>query len=149
MLYIKKSIICICLVLFSINHTYAELSIKRVHDFLDSQTAIYKNASENNIEYFLSFMDDEVKDIHVAYNRTFTGKEHFRKNMPNKAKALLSYERQISQVIIGNKVAIAIYHEQTKEKKKDGKINSYNGKTIVVLDFDDDGLITQMKRYQD
>ena len=139
----------ICFIFISCSNAQAQFSTQTAYEFLEAQTAVYKNGSSNNIEKFVAFMTEDVKDFHVAYDREFSGKDFFRKNMPNKAKALISYEKQISQVILGTNVAVVIYHEQSKEKKRDGRIKSYDGRTLMVIEFNDDGLITQMRRYQD
>lgn len=127
----------------------AQVDAQTVQDFALAQAAIYNDPSSANVERFVAFMTEDIKDVHVAYGREFTGKDHFRRNMPNKAKALLSYERQILQVLVGSNVAVVVYREQSKEKKSDGEIRDYSGRTIMVLDVNDDGLITQMRRYQD
>jgi acylphosphatase len=127
----------------------AEFTAKTAYDFMAAQTAVYENGTSESVEKFLAYLSDDVKDIHVAYDREFSGKDHFRENMPKKSKALISYEMQVKQVIVGTNVAIIIFAVQAEEKKSDGRISNYNGGTVMVLDFDDDGLITQMKRYQD
>jgi len=127
----------------------AEFTAQTAYEFLAAQAEVYKKGNAESVERFVSFLADDVQDIHVAYGREFTGKEHFRKNMPNKAKALISYEREVMQVVMGTQVAIVIYREETSEKKADGRINDYRGRTIAVLDFNDEGLITTIRRYQD
>ena len=121
----------------------------RAHDFLAAQTAVYQDGTSESLERFISFLSDDIKDIHVAYGREFVGKDHFRKNMPNKARALLSYVRQVTQVTLGTEVAIVVFQEQSSEKRPDGAIRDYSGRTIMVLEFNKDGLITEIKRYQD
>jgi len=127
----------------------SEVAIDNVYDFLSAQAAVYKEGSSASVERFVAFLAEDVKDFHVAYGREFSGKEHFRENMPRKAQALIEYERKISQVNVGTNVAIAIFHERSKERKQDGVVKDYDGRTIVVLDFNDEGLITQIRRYQD
>lgn len=128
---------------------HAEFTTRTAYDFMAAQTNVYKTGTPENVEQFVAYLSDDIKDVHVAYNREFSGKDHFRENMPRKSKALISYEKQVSQIILGTNVAIIIYNEQTQENKRDGRVSNYKGRTIMVLDFDDNGLITQMKRYQD
>ncbi|MFK7955044.1 MAG: hypothetical protein AB8B96_03030 [Lysobacterales bacterium] len=128
---------------------HAEVSIDTVHRFLDAQTQVYNNGSADSVEHFVAFMADDIKDYHFAYGREFSGKDFYRKNMPVKAEALMSYERKISQVTVGTGVAIATFFEVTKERKRDGKISDYQGRTIMVIEFNAEGLITQLRRYQD
>lgn len=135
--------------MMSCSTAHAQFNAQTVHDFLEAQTTVYQDGSEEDLDKFINYMADDIKDIHIAYGREFSGKEHFRKNMPIKAKALISYEKQISQIMLGTNVAIAIYHEQTKEKKRNGRISQYDGRSIIVIEFNDDDLITQMRRYQD
>ncbi len=127
----------------------AEFTAETAHDFLQAQAAIYSDASEENVERFVAFMSDDITDVHFAYGREFSGKDHFRKNMPQKAAALLSYDCRISQIMMGTNVAVVAYHERTQEKKADGAIRNYSGRTIMVIEFNDDGLVTQLRRYQD
>lgn len=145
----KILITSIVILLASAFAAHADFTAKTAHDFVQAQATVYKTGTPESVEAFVAYMSDDVKDVHVAYGREFSGKDHFRKNMPGKAKALITYERQISDIMMGTNVAIVTYHEQTKEEKSDGRISEYSGRTIMVIDFDDAGLVTSMRRYMD
>ena len=71
------------------------------------------------MERFVSFLAEDVRDVHVAYGREFVGKDHFRKNMPNKAQAIQRYARQITQVTLGTQVAVVVFQEQSSEEESE------------------------------
>ncbi|NQV72709.1 hypothetical protein HQ496_06275 [bacterium] len=146
---LKKLAFSICILLFARDVAYAQFNAETVHNFLDAQTEVYRTGSPESVERFVSYMSEDVKDFHVAFGREFSGKDFFRENMPRKSEVLISYEKRIGQITMGTNVAIAIYHEKSSEKKADGIIKDYEGRTIMVIDFDDQGLITAIRRYQD
>ena len=149
MRHLKHLIIVFVGLLLANNPAHAQFTAETAYSFLSAQAAVYREGSSESVEKFVAYMTNDVRDIHVTYGREFTGKDHFRKNMPEKAKALLSYDRQISQISMGTNVAVLIFHEQSRERKRDGEIRDYNGRTIMVIDFNDEGLITTLRRYQD
>ncbi len=127
----------------------SEFTAATAIDFLEAQANVYQSGTEESVEIFVTFLSDDIRDIHVAYGREFSGKDFFRKNMPIKAKSLLHYEREILDIMMGTNVAVVAYRENTKEQKSDGRVSEYSGRTIMVINFNDEGLVTVMRRYMD
>lgn len=148
-MFARSILVALSITLSGVAVATPEFTVQTAYEFMAAQTKAYKSGDAEDIEAFVAFLADEVMDVHVAYNRQFSGKGHFRKNMPIKAKALIEYDKQVMQVILGTNVAVIVYSEQTRETKRDGRVNSYSGRTIMVVDFNEDGLITTIRRYQD
>lgn len=53
---------------------------------------IYIDFSLVNVEWFVVFMIEEVKDVYVVYGCEFIGKDYFCCNMLNKVRVLFFYE---------------------------------------------------------
>ncbi len=140
---------CLLALVVSVGTARADFTAKTAHEFMAAQTSVYKSGTARSVEKFVAFLSEDIRDIHVAYGREFKGKDFYRKNMPRKAKALAFYDRRVRQVTLGTNVAIIVFDEHSKEKKSDGRIKEYRGRTILVVDFNDKGLVTQMRRYQD
>ncbi|GAC21795.1 nuclear transport factor 2 family protein [Paraglaciecola arctica] len=101
-----------------------------------------------DLESYLAFMSDEVIDYHAAYGRTFTGKEHFRKGIVKKAASMISMSENIESIVLGSDTAVVVVNEDSKYHKN-GAIKHFKGRTILVLEFNEQGLISQMRRYLD
>lgn len=143
------SIVFWALLLCSSKITHADFDAKTVSEFLLTQAEVYASGSSESVERFVAFMSDDIKDYHFAYGREFSGKDFYRENMPKKAKALISYDREILQILMGTNVAVATFYETTEENKPNGSVNRYSGRTLMVIEFNNEGLITHLRRYQD
>ena len=103
---------------------------------------------QEDLEHYLSFMSDDVVDYHAAYDRSFNGKSHLEKGIPNKAASMISMQQTIEHVLLGSNTAVVVVNEAS-EYIKDGEPKLFLGRTILVLEFDSSDSITHMRRYLD
>jgi hypothetical protein len=146
----KFSSICLLslFVLFTIS-AQAQPSVELVNAFITaSERTRQPDMKNEDLEGYLAFMSDEVIDYHAAYGRTFTGKEHFRKGIVKKAASMISLAENIESIVLGSTTAVVVVNEDSTYHKN-GAIKHFKGRTILVLEFDEQDLITHMSRYLD
>ncbi|MBT1062340.1 hypothetical protein KJY73_02090 [Bowmanella sp. Y26] len=113
-----------------------------------SEKARQRHATQEDIEHFLGFFAEDLIDTHVSFNRSFTGKVHLRKGIPEKAKAMVSLSEELESAVLGTHTAVAVVREASKYYKHE-QLKHFKGRTILVLEFNKDGLIQHMRRYLD
>ena len=102
----------------------------------------------DDVERYLAYMSDDITDYHAAYGVTLEGKDVFRRSFPEKARSSITYRIEVENVIVGSNVAVVEYKEAAKSKEGD-TITEFLARTIMVLEFEDTGLIKHMRRYLD
>jgi len=141
--------ILIVLILVISPTVFADITENKIKSFILAQEAMYQpKMTSDDIERYLSYMTEDFTDHHAAYNVTMKGKESDRKNMPEMVKSIVNYKFEIEDIIIGRGTAIVSYFEIFKENKGKNLV-SKNLRTIMVLEFNEDGLINHIRRYQD
>lgn len=129
--------------------TQAKPSIDLVKAFiLASEKTRQPDMEKEDLERYLAFMSDEVIDYHAAYGRSFTGKDHFRKGIVKKVASMVSMAKNIEGIVLGTHTAVVIVEEDSKYYKN-GVLKHFKGRTILVLEFNNQDLISQMRRYLD
>ncbi|KTF10041.1 nuclear transport factor 2 family protein [Pseudoalteromonas sp. H105] len=113
-----------------------------------SESARQPDADTKELEFYLNFFTDDFTDHHIAYGVSFTGKETFRKGLMSKRASMVSVKETIEDVILGTNTAVVVVNEDSKYFKK-GKLKHFKGRNILVLELNNQGLITQMRRYLD
>jgi hypothetical protein len=113
-----------------------------------SESARQHGAKDEALANYLSFFTDDFTDNHASYGVSFTGKEHHRKGLINKGSSMVSVVEAIENIIIGTDTAIVVVNEDSKYYKND-KLKHYKGRTIFVLEFNEQDLIVKMSRYMD
>ena len=113
-----------------------------------SEDARQHDAKEEALAKYLSFFTDDFTNNHPSYGVSFTGKEHFRKGLINKGSSMVSVVESIENIIIGTDTAKVVVNEDSKYYKNN-KLKHYKGRTIFVLEFNEQGLIVKMSRYMD
>ena len=114
-----------------------------------AHTALYQpGQTSQDIERFLSFMADDISDYHAAYGVTLKGKDVYRKSVPDKIKTAVSYAFEIGSLIIGKQTAVVAFKEHSVDKSGD-KAVAYEGRTLLVIEFNQQGKIGHLRRYMD
>ncbi|MCO4798853.1 MAG: hypothetical protein KC484_06540 [Colwelliaceae bacterium] len=148
----KNLIIYIFVVVVTLTFTFAvkaEPSSDLIKSFiLASEKARQPNAKPENVEHYLAFFTDDFIDHHIAYRVSFTGKDVLRKGIIRKSASMVSIVETIEDIILGNDTAVVAVLEDSKYYKND-KLKHFKGRNILVLEFNEQDLITQMRRYQD
>lgn len=137
------------LILLLTTSAYAQPSIEVVNAFISaSEQTRQPDMKNEDLDAYLAFMADDVVDYHAVYGRTFSGKEHFRKGIVKKAASMISMVETIESIVLGSSTAVVVVNEDSKYHKN-GAVKHFKGRTILVLEFNEQGLISQMRRYLD
>lgn len=115
---------------------------------LASEQARQKQASTEAINRYLAFFRDDFTDHHPKYGVSFTGTDNLKKGIINKGKSMVSVKEVIDNIVLGSNTAVVVVNENSKYYKND-RLKHYKGRTILLLEFDQDDLITHMRRYMD
>lgn len=135
--------------LLASNGAMAQASAETVLDFMTAHEALYQpSATSDDIEAYLRFMTDDITDYHAAYGVTLEGKDVFRENLPDKAARSISYQLVIESMQIGSNVAVVTFVEDSRSRRE-SDIVDFRGRTVLVLEFNNEGRITHMRRYLD
>lgn len=140
------------LIFLTLSFTFAvkaEPSSDLIKSFiLASEKARQPDAKSKELEYYLDFFTDDFTDHHIAYGVSFTGIDNLRKGIVRNSALMVSVVETIEDIVIGTNTAVVVVNEDSKYYKN-GKLKHFNGRNILVLEFNDKGLITQMRRYLD
>ncbi|MDA8020544.1 MAG: nuclear transport factor 2 family protein [Thermoanaerobaculia bacterium] len=118
-------------------------------DFVAAFEAVRQpDVEARDFENYFAFMADDVVDHHVAYGVMVSGKEKPRENLKRKLPNNISFDIEIEDMIVGTSTAVVVLNEDS-EYKKDGKYKHFVGRTILVLEFNEERLIQEMRRYLD
>ena len=143
------STIILCMVFFFATATHAQPTTELIERLITaSEKARQPDMQIHDVETYLAFLSEDLIDYHAAFNRTFSGKAHLRKGIVNKAASMVSISENIESIILGTDTAIVVVNEDSKYYKK-GELKYFKGRTILVLEFNQQGLISQMRRYLD
>ena len=122
-------------------------------DLIQKFVGAYESARKpmttaKEIDNYLSFMSDNITDYHAAYGVTIKGKEKPRIGMLKKAQERTAFNIKVEDIILGSSTAVLVLTEDSKYTKN-GKMKHFKGRTIFILEFNENGLIHHMRRYQD
>jgi hypothetical protein len=127
----------------------AEPSSDLIKSFISASVkARQPDMKSEDLEYYLTFFTDDFTDHHIAYGVSFTGKDSLRKGIIRNSASMVSVVETIEDIVLGTDTAVVVVKEDSKYYKN-GKLKHFKGRNILVLEFDDQGLITQMRRYLD
>lgn len=70
--------------------------------------------------------------------------ENLVRKLPNN----ISFSVEVEDLIVGTSTAVVVLNGES-EYKKEGEYKRFAGRTIIVLEFDEQGLIKEMRRYLD
>ncbi len=113
-----------------------------------SEQARQKQASTEAINHYLSFFKADFTDHHPTYGVLFKGTENLKNGIISKGASMVSVEEVISDIVLGTDTAVVVVNEDSKYYKNE-RLKHFKGRTILVLEFDQDDLITNMRRYID
>ncbi len=152
---LNKNIIVLILLLMI---TYCQTGLantdkKIVERFMSAMQQAYQpqkspQAITKQLDAYFAFMAEDITDYHAAYGVTIKGTEKSRNGLQQKALDSISYELTIKTIIIGTDTAIIEFKEDAKYIKN-GKPKHFLGRNIMLLEFNDDGLIQHIRRYLD
>ncbi|WP_440056957.1 nuclear transport factor 2 family protein (plasmid) [Pseudoalteromonas sp. T1lg65] len=148
----KKHVIFSTLLLLAAllsNSSKAMPTSEQIHAFVAaSEQARSPTGDKAAVEKYLAYFTPDYTDHHIAYDVSFTGLEQLRKGIENKRSTMVSLSETVEDIILGTNTAVVVVNEDSKYYKKD-KLKHFKGRTILVLEFNDQGLISQMRRYLD
>ena len=145
----KMVLISLLLMIFFSQLSLANNYREKVDNYMIAMQQVYQpNASAKDIDALFAFMADDITDYHAAYGVTLKGTEKKRKGLQQKALDSISYKLTVESIIMGTETAIIEYKEDAKYIKN-GKPKHFLGRTIMVLEFNQQGLIKHMRRYLD
>ena len=137
--------VCLCIV----DSSFGQVDASRVHDFIRAKdVASQPQKSLEDVEAYLAFMTEDISDVHVAYSVTREGKDTIRRGLVESTRVKFHSSFQIESMSLGSDVAVVEYTEAS-QYVKDDELVDFSGRTIIVLEFNDEGLISQMRRYLD
>ena len=110
-----------------------------------SETARQPKATDADIERYLSMMADDLLDVHTQYNVEID-KDTLRKGLKNNRETMVSVVETIEDLILGSDTAVLVVNETSSYYRR-GTLKNFTGRTILVLHFNDAGLIKVMRRY--
>jgi ketosteroid isomerase-like protein len=149
---LQRARFIVCLVLcslLSISSAFASPTKSLVQAFVSAYEDVKQpEIKKEDLEHYFSYMSDDITDYHAAYGVTIKGKERKRKGILKKAQDMISFSMDIESIAIGSETAVVVVNEDSKYYK-DGKLKHFKGRTIVVLEFNEKGLIQHMRRYLD
>jgi ketosteroid isomerase-like protein len=113
-----------------------------------SEKARQPNFKAKDLENYLAFFTDDFTDHHIAYGVSFSGKDKLKKGIIEKSASMVSLVETIEDIVLGTDTAVVVVNEDSKYYKN-GKLKHFKGRNILVLEFNAQGLIIQMRRYLD
>lgn len=120
-----------------------------VKEFVAAYVAVKQpKMNKIDLQHYFSYMEDDITDFHAAYGVTIKGKDKQRKGMIKKAQKMISFSLDIESITVGSETAVVVVNEDSKYYKNE-KLKHFKGRTIMVLEFNDKGLIKHMRRYLD
>ncbi|WP_372873114.1 nuclear transport factor 2 family protein [Shewanella sp.] len=107
------------------------------------------NSNEQDIDHFLSFLADDVKDEHIKFNVTVTSKEELRSGLVSKLKDKIYFSNiDILEIMVGRNVALVKFKEHAKGQPGHmDKPIEYTAVHIFSLEFNDHGKIKHIRRH--
>jgi ketosteroid isomerase-like protein len=148
-LYNHKFLLTLLFLVLNSQSSIADNHREKVDRFMNAMQQVYQpQATSKDLDDLFAFMTDDVTDYHAAYGVTMVGKEKKRKGLQQKAIDSINYELSVESIIMGTDTAIIEFKEDAKYIKN-GKPKLFLGRTIMVLEFNEDGLIKHMRRYLD
>jgi ketosteroid isomerase-like protein len=145
----NKTLLTLLFMLLFSQLSLAENHREKVDGFMKAMQQVYQpQATSKNIDDLFAFMTDDITDYHAAYGVTMVGKEKKRKGLQQKAIDSISYELTVENIIMGTDTAIIEFKEDANYIKN-GKPKHFLGRTIMVFEFNEQGLIKHMRRYLD
>lgn len=148
----NRNLVIYVFTLFVLTFTFsvkADPSSDLIKAFISaSEEARQPDSKEEALENYLAFFTDDFTDHHAAYEVSFTGKDKLKKGLVTKRDSMVSLAETIEDIVLGTRTAVVVVNEDSTYYKND-ELKHFKGRNIIVLEFNDQGLITQMRRYLD
>lgn len=106
-----------------------------------------RTGAQEDIERFVSLLAEDVVDEHVNYGVTFSGRDFFRENIPGKAQSIVDLSYELDRIILGQSMAVVSYDYRSVEKSGEETM-SYTGTWILTLEYDENGLVSRIRRFR-
>ncbi len=118
--------------------------------FLDAKDARQQPDTQiKDIDHFISLLADTFIDEHIKYNVTVTDKAKLRLGMISKMEDDIIFSNlTIDQIMVGPNVAFVKYTEHQRGSPSHlNKEIEYKSTSIMSLEFNEEGLITHIRRH--
>jgi len=102
-----------------------------------------------DIDHYISLLDDNFIDEHIKYKFTYTDKVKLREDMIAKMTGEIIFSSiKIDELIIGKNVTFIKMTETIKGKPSHlNKIVEYTKTNVLSVEFNNRGLITHIRRH--
>jgi hypothetical protein len=124
--------------------------LKKTKSFINAYSEKQQpNSNAQDVDRFLSFFADNFVDEHIKYNVIITNKEEFRKGMIDKLQNKVYYHKvSIDDIMIGANVAFVKITIKAKVKPFHmDRIVEHTSSQIMSIEYDQNGLITHLRRH--
>ena len=103
-----------------------------------------------DIDHFLSLLAEPFVDEHLKYDVVITDRAELREGMIRKMEDdIIKSDLSVDELLIGPNVAfVKISERVTLRRSPDENYFDYVGTSVISLEFNDDGLITRIRRHQ-
>ncbi|MEM1175741.1 MAG: nuclear transport factor 2 family protein [Pseudomonadota bacterium] len=118
--------------------------------FIDAKNARQQPDSKtDDVDAFLALLSDDFVDEHIRFGVTVTDKNELRRGMLRKLEDEVFFSAiEVQQLMIGRNVVFVKYTETARVKPTHlDNVIEYSSISIVSLEFDDNGLITHIRRH--
>ena len=102
-----------------------------------------------DVDHYISLLADKFIDEHIKYKMTYSDKTTLRKDMIAKMGGTIIFSAlKIDKMMFGNNVAFIKMTESIKGKPAHlNRIVEYTKTNILSVEFNDQGLITHIRRH--
>ncbi|WP_100644707.1 hypothetical protein [Alteromonas facilis] len=115
--------------------------------FVEAYNAAFQpNASVDTINKYLDFYAEDVEDVHPPYNVTMNGREKLFDGIHSYTKRMKRYHAFATKLYWSDYVAAVILYEDS-EYLKSGSLKQYRGKTVLFMEFNEQGRIKHIRRH--
>lgn len=123
-----------------------------VQSFVASMKKIYQpDMKEADLDWHFAHLSPELEDHHVAYDVVLAGADGIvrsRAGLKDKARSTISYEMTVEDVMLGSNTVVIAFRE-FHHFRRSGQTQRFQGRTILVVEFDEMGRGKVTRRYLD
>ncbi len=134
----------------AVSKNYYQSPMQFITDFMQTYNDVYQpEMTIDDVDRLFSFTSDDMEDHHISYNVSFSGKEGRAKSTAGllaKGENSITYQLTTESIILGRDSAVISFVEDAKYYKN-GKEKHYVGRWILVLEINDAGKVSMMRRY--
>ena len=129
----------------------AESELRRLtQEFIEAKNGRQQpNSTKEDVEHFLSFLTDDIKDQHVNFNVEINSKDELRSGMLAKLNDKIFFSNiDILEIMVGRNVTFVKFKEHAKGQPSHmDKPFEYTAINIMALEFNELGKIKRIRRH--